>query len=289
MDRKSSTAASAVARASARPENRADGRGLVRQPTRDLGASLHHQVFQVLRSGIMSGRYGDGDYLPGEEALTEMFAVSRATIRRAMLSLEQEGLIERRQGRGTRVVWQGRGEPVKLSLSSHLDRIDLLNTRSSVKPRSYELVSPPDAPLAALGLAPSELAYRLVRLRRSEGRPLWMMVNYFPAAIGEALRTTDFACTTIYDALAEAGRPCARAEETVGAVLADPEVAAEIDIKVGAPLLELSRLMLDAAGAPLAWQLTLIPPERRKLRLVIEPDEDGLLQAGMFTPFRAAK
>jgi GntR family transcriptional regulator len=253
-------------------------------PNRELGSSLHHQVFTVLRSGIMSGRYGDGDYLPTEQALTEMFGVSRATVRRAMLSLDQEGLIERRQGRGTRVTWRGRGEPVHTSLSRHLDIVDKLGAKSSIKISAFELVSPPDTPREALGLARDELAWRLVRISLKDGQPMWRMVNYFPVAIGEKLTIAKVEHATIFDALSHVGHACRTAEETVGATLADPEVAAEINIKVGAPLLELSRVMLDADGRPIGYQLTLVPPERRKLRLIIQVDENGILDSGVLAP-----
>ena len=258
----------------------------VKSPSRELGASLHHQVSAVLRSGIVSGRYAEGDYLPGEETLTAMFGVSRATIRRALLSLEQEGLIERRQGRGTRVISQAGREPSAASLSSHLEVVDPHDRSSSVVVRSFEVVTPPETPRQALGLKPGEPAWRLVRLRMREDRPLWMMVNYFPAAVGEKLRTVRFERTTLFNALRRAGHPCDRAEETIGATLADTEVAGEIDVRVGAPLLELSRVMLDADEQPIGYQLTLVPPERRKLRLIIQAGEDGLPEAGVLVPLK---
>jgi len=256
----------------------------MKPPSRELGSSLHHQVFAVLRSGIMSGRYGDGEFLPSEETLTEMFGVSRATVLRAMLSLEHEGLIERRQGRGTRVVRPGRAEPIVGSLSSHLEVIEQFDRKSGVAVRSFGTALPPEPVRAALGLAPGELASRLVRIRVRDDLPLWLIVNHFPLAIGEKLTGVRFERTTLFDALNRIGHPCQRAEETVGATLADPEVAAEIDLKVGAPLLELSRVMFDPNDRPIGHQLTLVPPERRKLRLIIQAGDDGVPEAGVLVP-----
>lgn len=54
---------------------------------RALGAPLHHQIYLVLADGIATGRYGAGDALPTEEQLTQMFNVSRITVRRAMSTL----------------------------------------------------------------------------------------------------------------------------------------------------------------------------------------------------------
>jgi GntR family transcriptional regulator len=255
-------------------------------PSRELGSSLHHQVAAVLRSGVVSGRYAVGSFLPGEPALTAMFGVSRATIRRALLSLEQEGLIDRQQGRGTQVTADGRRPDAPVSLSSHLDVVNPDDREYSVAVRSFELVAPTAAVRVALGSPDGERAWRLVRVRTRGGRPEWIMINHFPLAVGEKLRDAPFERTTIFNALKRAGYVFDRAEETIGATLADHETAAEIDVKVGAPLLELSRLMLDGEGAPIGHQLTLVPPERRKLRVIIQADAAGLPEAGMLAPLR---
>ena len=70
---------------------------------RELGSPLHHQIYLVLADGISTGRYGVGEMLPTEEQLTRMFSVSRITVRRAMESLNDAGLIERGAGRRTMV------------------------------------------------------------------------------------------------------------------------------------------------------------------------------------------
>lgn len=50
-------------------------------------------------------------------------------------------------------------------------------------------------------------------------------------------------------------------------------------MKIGSPLLELARVLYDGNERPLSFQTTLVPPERRKLRLVIHADENGLTGA----------
>ena len=69
--------------------------------SRTSGTPLHRQLFAVLRDGILSGVYQPGSALPKEEALCERFGVSRITVRRTLEDLKAEGLIEKRQGRGT--------------------------------------------------------------------------------------------------------------------------------------------------------------------------------------------
>jgi GntR family transcriptional regulator len=242
-------------------------------PSRDLGASLHHQVSAVLRSGIMSGRYGEGEYLPGEEKLTEMFGVSRPTIRRAMLSLEQEGLIERKQGRGTRVVWNRRVSTTASPLSEVINSIGQMDRDSTVKVLAFDEGPIPEEPRTSLRLPQNARGVRVVRRRQRGDEPLWMMINYFPAAIGERFTADTFERFTMFEALRQIGRPCKRAVNVVSATLADPEFAGILEIRIGSPLIEMTRVAEDATGEIVAYQVTMVPPERHKLRIVNEADD----------------
>lgn len=62
---------------------------------------LYEQLMQHLRAAILTGQYEEGAQLPPESELCEQYGVSRITARRALLELVNEGLLERRQGKGT--------------------------------------------------------------------------------------------------------------------------------------------------------------------------------------------
>ncbi len=67
---------------------------------RDSPLPLYAQVKRRLRTAILAWP-SDSDRFHTEQALCEMYAVSRATIRQAIAALEDEGLLRRRQGSGT--------------------------------------------------------------------------------------------------------------------------------------------------------------------------------------------
>lgn len=60
-------------------------------------------LYEKIKSDIISGVYKSGDKIPGEKGLAEKYDISRQTVRQALSILEQNGLIERRQGSGTYV------------------------------------------------------------------------------------------------------------------------------------------------------------------------------------------
>src|SRR3984893_11811002 len=62
---------------------------------------LYAQVENVIIGRISNGSLPPGTRLPSEDSLVQEYAVSRTTIRAAIQSLVQRGLVEIRRGKGT--------------------------------------------------------------------------------------------------------------------------------------------------------------------------------------------
>ncbi|MGD9634373.1 MAG: GntR family transcriptional regulator [Pirellulales bacterium] len=76
----------------------------------------HAQLRTMLASEIASGAYAPGKFLPSEPELARRFAISRSTVRQALFSLEQDGLVERLPGKGTVVrEREGGRQPAQLA------------------------------------------------------------------------------------------------------------------------------------------------------------------------------
>jgi GntR family transcriptional regulator len=69
---------------------------------------LYTQVRAQILKRISAGEWGAGEALPNEFALASEYRVSVGTIRRAVEGLEKEGILVRKQGRGTFVAGRGR-------------------------------------------------------------------------------------------------------------------------------------------------------------------------------------
>lgn len=75
---------------------------------------LYHQVADQMRSLIDRGVFPDGSRLPAERELAELLAVSRPTVREALIVLEVEGRVQIRMGSGVYIISQkpAAAEPV---------------------------------------------------------------------------------------------------------------------------------------------------------------------------------
>ncbi|MBU4053887.1 MAG: GntR family transcriptional regulator [Proteobacteria bacterium] len=83
---------------------------------------LYHQLEKILRKQILSGQLAPGKLFPTDHQLCEEFGVSRITVRQALKSLEDDGLIKREQGRGTFVSEQP-GNRSFYEMSGSLEKI----------------------------------------------------------------------------------------------------------------------------------------------------------------------
>lgn len=77
-------------------------------------------LYQIVRDKICDwiyeGYYEDGDRIPAERELAQMLNVSRVTIRRCLTELEEERLIQREVGRGTRITFRNCGHRGELDM-----------------------------------------------------------------------------------------------------------------------------------------------------------------------------
>src|SRR5690348_7420128 len=62
---------------------------------------LHEQLANILRAEIKAGEYAETGMLPSESQLQQAHGVSRGTVRRALLTLADEGLVYTITARGT--------------------------------------------------------------------------------------------------------------------------------------------------------------------------------------------
>ena len=80
--------------------------------------SKYRPIYETLRQEVTDGKYGEGHPFPSEVALMRRFGVARHTILRAIWELQGEGLVARRQGKGT-FLTQEAGHTKRIALIVH--------------------------------------------------------------------------------------------------------------------------------------------------------------------------
>ena len=66
-----------------------------------LGQSRYGNLATALRDRILQGEWVPGEVIPAESALAQSYGVALGTIRQALSLLVQDGVLQRRHGKGT--------------------------------------------------------------------------------------------------------------------------------------------------------------------------------------------
>jgi GntR family transcriptional regulator len=249
----------------------------------NLGTSRHRKVSLVLSDGIASGRYRTGEPLPGEEALAKMFQVSRVTIRRALADLDAAGLIERKHGLGTFV--RKKADPRDTSPMNRLVSQISQAGKLAVDVIEFDYRTPPEGVRKLLKLAPGEDAQRVVRVRRNKAGPIMHLTTYVPAAIGRTYARKDLERTPLYELLARAGKTYRKAQEAVGACLADPVVAPLLKVDVGTALLFVQRILSTEDDEPVEYLELRASPDIYVLTRSWDSATESVELAGSIGPY----
>ena len=227
---------------------------------------LYHQVANDLRERIASGAWPPGRQIPGEKELTEIYGVSRITIRQALANLTHEGLISRERGRGSFV-----SEPTITAGPRYLTSFTQEMRARGLAPSSQVLsigVVPADERIAeTLGIAAGAPVLRLERLRLGDGEPVGIQVAHIPAALFPGLESVDFSRTSLYEELERrSGMPIEEAEETYIAGRVEGEAARNLDVPSGTPVLVVERVAWSA-GRPVEFTRSVMRGDRYRVQV----------------------
>ncbi|MEW1546341.1 GntR family transcriptional regulator [Streptomyces tsukubensis] len=206
---------------------------------------LYFQLAQQLESAIERGLLTPGSLLGNEIELAGRLGLSRPTVRQAIQSLVDKGLLVRRRGVGTQVVHSQVKRP--LELSSLYDDLEAAGQRPATVVLRNTTTAATDRVAAALGVAEGTEVHSVERLRYAHGEPMALLTNYLPTGL-LALDTPPLESTGLYRLMRAAGITLHSARQTVGARAATGIEALRLTEQPGAPVLTMERTTFDDTG-----------------------------------------
>lgn len=103
--------------------------------------ALRQAIYAHLRTGILTGIRAHGARLPAERTLSAEFGANRRTVREALQLLHREGLIDRKVGSGSIVVWNSEIPAVASSFAVPVvSPLDAIEARRVIEPNYVDLV-----------------------------------------------------------------------------------------------------------------------------------------------------
>jgi GntR family transcriptional regulator len=210
---------------------------------------LYAQVKTLMVQRIGSGAWKPGELLPSEFALAAEYKVSQGTVRKALLALEADRLIIRRQGRGTYVARHTAQET--LFHFFHMVGLDDQRRIPTSRVLAQRTMRATRAQAKALAVAPATLLHAITRVRAFDGQPAIFERIFVPTELMPelAVETGAEMADEMYVIYQERfGITIAGASERLAATAAGADEARHLGLAEGTPLLEITRVARDVNG-----------------------------------------
>lgn len=238
-------------------------------------------VAGALLEQIRAGRYRPGDMLPSEPELSRQFGVSRHTVRAALRSLYERGLIRSQQGRGSTVL----ATDVEPRYAHACDSIeDVLQYAAATPRRVIEArrITADRALATEIGCEPGYPWWEVhtSRQREAGGPVVASSLIWVPDAFGDVVQALADTAEPLFVLLERVhGVHVAQIRQSFFVSRADARVAADLDVGPGEPVMTVERRFFDERGGLLEVARTAHPAETFRydmtLRQVLGPDREG--------------
>ncbi|ANY11874.1 GntR family transcriptional regulator [Leuconostoc lactis] len=223
------------------------------------------QIHNQIKARIEAGEWQSHKRLPAERELAAAFNVSRMTLRQAVQTLVDEGLLERKVGSGTYVAEQKVSERA-LGMTSFTELMAATGRVARTKTVSYKVTSPSASEMTRLQLTQNDEVIVMERLRMGDDEPILLERTTVPAKLVTNFSKHDLT-ESLYVTLGKAGVQPGRAEQTISASLANERLAELLQIKRGDAMLTVRQVSFDQNDRPFEYVRSYYVGERFEFTL----------------------
>ncbi len=215
------------------------------------GVALWRHVADGIERGIAEGRHPAGEKLPGETELAEIYQVNRHTVRRALATLAERGMVRAERGSGTYVEAPKLAYPLRsrtrfseiAGAGGREPQAQLIGVWDDVATRDLA---------KQLGLKTGAPLIRIEAIRLADKTPICVGTTWRSAERFPDFGTVYERAQSMTKALAHYGiKDYRRASTRVTAGIIDATDATRLGVALGRPILIVDSMDVYADGTPL--------------------------------------
>ena len=216
---------------------------------------IYIQIHDKIKEDIEKGVWSIGDRLPSERELALKFDVSRMTLRQAIQTLADEGILERKIGSGTYVARKKVQETMTGTTS--FTEITLSQNRvPSSRTVSYFVAKPSSSEMEKLQLGPEDSILRMERIRFADDIPICFEVASIPYSLVSQYGKSEITNSFYKTLEAKSGHKIGHSNQTISAVQASEQIAEYFEIKRGDAILRVRQVSYFENGLPFEYVRT---------------------------------
>lgn len=230
---------------------------------------LAGHVKRELEEMIIDGELNPGDKLESELVLADMFGVSRVTLREALKMMESDGLITKKNGVGTFIAMpnsfiSGRLE-VDFSLSDAAGAAGMTMETVNV---DYTIREATSREAKRLSLKEGSKVACFRRKRYMEDKCIALSYDVLSVDTVKEEQAAELKGRSLYRFLEnELGHAVESGDAELSASIATENLAGEMEIEVGSPLLRIEQVDYDIKGGPLLFSVEYYNSRRFKFKI----------------------
>lgn len=216
---------------------------------RNSSVSMYEQIVDILKEEIIQKRVAADGCLGTHKDLAEKYNVSLITIRKALQVLEEQGIVEIKQGKGTFV-------SRNLMANRHnffTSYVDVLygaeNDEQNTRVTAAGIIDTPVHFSHHVHDIFGEKCHYAERIYALDSKIMGLATAYLPIKYGEQLELEEISRHTTYELYAgKFGITLGKGFQRMRAITADEKLATVFGLEAGAPLIIIERESYSADG-----------------------------------------
>lgn len=214
---------------------------------------LYQQLKAKIKDSIVKGEIKPGEKIFTEVELGEKYNVSRITVRSAINELVDEGLLTKKQGKGT-FVSNVKIDRELAKFTGFTSTCKMLGLTPSSKVIKKEVIAPSLHDIAKLNLEEGDRLVFIQRIRYADSEPVMIEDTYFSYNKYHFLLTEDGLEASLYELLLKKYNiKLCKGENSVQIFRATEYEAQYLNVSKGHPLLLLNGTAYDDKNIPIHY------------------------------------
>jgi DNA-binding GntR family transcriptional regulator len=203
----------------------------------------YRKLYEVLRKHILDGVYKEGDLLPSENELCQLYSMTRPTVRQSLSTLAHDGYIRKHQGKGS-IVYTLPREIGILSVSGTTSAVGDRNLKTRIIVKPVLKPWPDDFMFPLSALEKESGCIYMERVRLLDGTPIFYDISYIANINLPRITSRQFENKSLFQILRDNYHiEIKGGEQRLKAIPVSPKISRFLHLKKDQPVLHLERKM----------------------------------------------